>query len=625
MKQKLLRNLFLLCALIVGSSAWAEKLTVDFESTTDTYSDWTFTNITTQQTNSGVAAHGGSYFGTTGGKTSGSLVTKSKISAPESITFYISKTSSNTTASSWLVKVSSDGTEWTKVGDAQSASSGITKGTWTEVTRNLSDYSDVYVGIFYDGTTAERAIDDVTLVYTSGGDIPAISISTESVNATADETEGTITVTYNNITTVVADIVWYSDETATVETSEPEWISAEISQSNNVDYLIDANTGAERKAYMKVYALDDEGNDVYSKLITITQAKYVVPDVQVDPAVAGVGAFVKVTNTDDITAGNYLIVYEGDNSHDAVAFNGGLEKLDAENNGIKIVIVDNKIPSTAATVAATFTLQLSGSLKSASGLYIGRSANSNGLESNENEALANTFTIEDGSAVITAACGRTLRYNYAKGQLRFRYYKDGQQDVQLYKYDDTVPAFDAVAVTSAGYATFVSDVDLDYSAVEGLKAYKATVNGTSIAFEAVTTVPAGEGVLLKADEGTYTVPAAAAAVKWAAEDNAFVRGTGEAVASENGDGVYNYILNVVNNVPGFYKAAGNTVAKNRAYLQSTLSAARIGISLEGETTGISITPALSESEEVVYDLQGRRVAQPQKGMYIVNGKKVVVK
>ena len=44
------------------------------------------------------------------------------------------------------------------------------------------------------------------------------------------------------------------------------------------------------------------------------------------------------------------------------------------------------------------------------------------------------------------------------------------------------------------------------------------------------------------------------------------------------------------------------------------------------TTGInSLTPALSEGEGVYYDLSGRRVAQPTKGLYIINGKKVVLK
>ena len=43
-------------------------------------------------------------------------------------------------------------------------------------------------------------------------------------------------------------------------------------------------------------------------------------------------------------------------------------------------------------------------------------------------------------------------------------------------------------------------------------------------------------------------------------------------------------------------------------------------------TGIdNLTPALSKGEGDYHDLQGRRVVQPTKGVYIVNGKKVVVK
>lgn len=140
-------------------------LTVDFESAETSYSDWSFSNMTTQQTNSNVSAHGGSYFGTTGGKTSATLTTKNKIANPASITFYISKASTNSTASTWRVRVSSDNSNWTNVGDDQSASAGITRGTWYEVTRDLSSYSNVYVQIQYDGTTAVRTIDDVTLSY----------------------------------------------------------------------------------------------------------------------------------------------------------------------------------------------------------------------------------------------------------------------------------------------------------------------------------------------------------------------------------------------------------------------------------------------------------------------------
>lgn len=176
-----------------------------------------------------------------------------------------------------------------------------------------------------------------------------------------------------------------------------------------------------------------------------------------------------------------------------------------------------------------------------------------------------------------------------------------------------------VSITAAGFATYAGDFGLDFSGLD-VKVYKARVNGTTITFDKVTEVPAGEGVLLQG-EGTFDVPVKSVDA-WAADDNAFVRGTGAAVAT--GDGPYNYILNKVNGVVGFYKANGQTVAKNRAYLQSTTAAARISLNFDEETTGISEV-VKSDVNNKVFDLQGRHIVQPTKGLYIMNGRKVLVK
>lgn len=82
-----------------------------------------------------------------------------------------------------------------------------------------------------------------------------------------------------------------------------------------------------------------------------------------------------------------------------------------------------------------------------------------------------------------------------------------------------------------------------------------------------------------------------------------------------------YVLNGV----GFYKlASGKKVGVGKAYL--TYSAGAREIFPFDETTGISqIENGELRMEDSVYDLQGRRVAQPTKGLYIVNGKKVIIK
>lgn len=207
--------------------------------------------------------------------------------------------------------------------------------------------------------------------------------------------------------------------------------------------------------------------------------------------------------------------------------------------------------------------------------------------------------------------------------------------ITVYQLVEETSDSEDVTLSAAGMATYVSTHDLDYSSVEGLKAYRAKFDGYAITFTSVTQVPANEGVLLKAtetltDSTNYTVPFAAEAVAaWADDYNDFICGTGANVPTE-ADGHYNYILNKVGEVVGFYKANNKKVAANRAYLSTTTpppsSSAAIGLAFEDETTGMrNLTPTLSEGEEAVYNLNGQRVNSATKGLYIINGKKVVIK
>ena len=148
----------------------------------------------------------------------------------------------------------------------------------------------------------------------------------------------------------------------------------------------------------------------------------------------------KVTATADITDGEYLIVYEGDATHDAAVFDGSLDNVDQAMKVLPVAIVNDEIAGNTELDAAVFTIDVTaGSLQSASGLYIGREANSNGMDKSTTEAYVNTFAITDGEAVITGSAGPALRYNYASDQLRFRYYKSGQQAIQLYKKESARP------------------------------------------------------------------------------------------------------------------------------------------------------------------------------------------
>ena len=184
MKKTLSQRFFLpLCLLTLfgilgGNHAWAEELTIDFESVATGYPDWTFVNMVSKETGS-ITANGGTYYGTTGGKTTASITTKTAIPYPTSISFYVSKQSGNTKSSSWKIQVSSNNSTWTDV-KTQSATS-MTQGSWVEVTQDLSSYDHVYVRIYYTGSTAVRNIDDVTLTYSTSV-APTLSVSKTEIS-----------------------------------------------------------------------------------------------------------------------------------------------------------------------------------------------------------------------------------------------------------------------------------------------------------------------------------------------------------------------------------------------------------------------------------------------------------
>ncbi len=147
--------------------------------------------------------------------------------------------------------------------------------------------------------------------------------------------------------------------------------------------------------------------------------------------------FEKVTSAPSDWSGTYLIVSEGSK----VAFNGGLSSLDSTKNNITVDISDGKIVADAVTNAASFTIESysSGySIKSKSGIYIGRDATSNGMttSSSAGSTVINTISISNGNVTIKGAQGPTLQFNKDSNQMRFRYFKSSQQAIQLYKLNE---------------------------------------------------------------------------------------------------------------------------------------------------------------------------------------------
>ncbi len=324
--------------------------------------------------------------------------------------------------------------------------------TQSESFDNLGENVRYIKWIYTEKSNGNVALGNITLAkYVEPVLVPSITVTPELVEVDAAEHEGTLGLAYENLE--ISDmndfiVVYFDNQGGSID--DPDWIEVSVAEQDSqigegyvVSYYMLENVGEARSAFFKVIAADGE-DFVYSNLVTVNQAAYVAP-------VTG-DKYVKVASADDLTDGQYLIVYEDGN----LAFNGGLETLDAVDNSISVTISENEIGVTDATAAAEFTIDVTnGTLKSASGKYIGVSSNSNGLkQSDDASTYINSFSIdESGNAVIAAVFDQsnmTLRYNKASNQNRFRYYGSGQEAIQLYKKAEATPAGNQLSITGYG-------------------------------------------------------------------------------------------------------------------------------------------------------------------------------
>jgi hypothetical protein len=229
------------------------------------------------------------------------------------------------------------------------------------------------------------------------------------------------------------------------------------------------------------------------------------------------------------------------------------------------------------------------------------------LTGNVNGLRSLTITVASDGSTITA---------YGNGSSN---YTDNLDYVLIKK----VPATVTVDIKATG-STFSSAYPIDCDNLPaGVTAYKVTKMTASevTATEVTGQVAAGTGLILKADAAeTYDIPVANAGT--AVEDNKLKAAvTATAVAADEAYGLKD---------GKFHKLKAGTISAGKAYLlASDITSAPDAPELTivfGGATGISEIKTMRNAEnEIFFDLQGRKVAQPTKGLYIVNGKKVVIK
>lgn len=191
--------------------------------------------------------------------------------------------------------------------------------------------------------------------------------------------------------------------------------------------------------------------------------------------------------------------------------------------------------------------------------------------------------------------------------------------------DDIIDYFDVTAnqgETGEYWATFYSNIT-HYKASSGTKVFRVNLTGTALTMSEISDgiVTKGQGVVLKASSASITMTPNASASADDYSDNSLV---GTMTSITNPGNVY--VLNYKSGTgAGFYKLkAGGTIGANKAYLTYSGALAREFFGFD-ETTGINDVSANTMEHGDAYDLQGRHVSQPTKGIYIVNGKKVIIK
>ena len=189
-------------------------------------------------------------------------------------------------------------------------------------------------------------------------------------------------------------------------------------------------------------------------------------------------------------------------------------------------------------------------------------------------------------------------------------------------FGEAVATTYTLTVTDAGAATLVLPFGADLPT--GVKAYTLnyTAGNDKVKATEVTAITANQPVLINAEAGNYVFTSDGTTNTNAPQAGAL---TGVYASTVVPSG--SYILTNVSGVVGFRKVndSKNFVTANHAYLTADgAGAASLTIDF-GNTTGINSVDNGQLTVDSYYDLQGRRVAQPTKGLYIVNGKKVMIK
>lgn len=203
-----------------------------------------------------------------------------------------------------------------------------------------------------------------------------------------------------------------------------------------------------------------------------------------------------------------------------------------------------------------------------------------------------------------------------------------------YKKNAVAPTSVSVTIGETGYATLYYS-SLALTVPTGVKGYTCSLSDGSFkmneAFAEGQTIPAGTGVLLNGNPGTYTFNVSSETGTPVADN--WLKGSDEKATTEGGERYYMLSLdaNSTAGSVGFYWGAPNggafTNGAHKAYLcvKPGVAGAKTCYRFDGQTTAIDGTRAdkPTTADGTVYNLAGQRVDRSYKGVVIKNGKKYI--
>ena len=189
----------------------------------------------------------------------------------------------------------------------------------------------------------------------------------------------------------------------------------------------------------------------------------------------------------------------------------------------------------------------------------------------------------------------------------------------------TGDATETVSVSEAGFATYATTNNVVVPNDENVKVMTVKVNADNSTITlndvaAGTVIPANTGILVKAAQGNHDfVVTSTEGAKLT--NNNLVAATSDVTS----DGTKFFALTKIGDKVGFALVEKDVVIPaGKAYLEVTKSTAAKFFGLDGEATGINSVKT-AKADGAYYTLEGVKTTKPVKGLYIHNGKKIIVK